>query len=145
VRILCLVAEGRPIADVVTTESWHFYYIDPAVDVLDPVADSGALSDLEELQCGIKGTKVIWIRCHDTLTLAPRTDHDVRITDVGGTARGEQPSDVGCVNPVERDDVGPRLSDHSRQADLTFWSADGLGKSRRWNGDRCAHFICACE
>ena len=69
----------------------------------------------------------------------------MRVTDVGGAARGEQPSDVGCVNPVERDDVGPRLSDQSRKPDLTFGSADGLSKCRRWNGDRGARFISACK
>jgi hypothetical protein len=69
----------------------------------------------------------------------------MRITDVGGTARGEQPSDVGCVNPVERDDVGPRLPDQSRKPDLTFGSEDGLSKCRRWDGDRGARFISACK
>lgn len=50
----------------------------------------------------------------------PRADHDVGVDDVGGTAGGEQSTDVGGIDTLHGDDVRRGLADQPGEAGLQF-------------------------
>ena len=103
------------------------------------------VSDLEELDAGIEGSEVLRICGHDSLSLSPCADDDVCVGDIRGAARCKQPADIGRVDPVERDDVGLRLSNEPCKPDLALGPADRLCECRCRDRDRRARLVSAGE
>jgi len=113
----------------------------PVVVLGSPI--SGRRSDDDEVDARVKEPEVAGVRGDDLLPRAAGADDNVCVDNVGGRARGEQPPDVCGVDPVEGYDVGRRLSDKARQADLAFWLADCLRESGGGDSDACADFASA--
>ncbi len=57
-------------------------------------------SDRDDVEVWIEAAKVIRVGGDDLLSTTPRADHDVGVDDVGDTAGGERPPDVGGIDTI---------------------------------------------
>ena len=67
------------------------------------------------------------------------------VDHIRGGARCEKPTYVRCINTVERDDLGRRLTHKTRQPDLSLGLSDCLRKRRCRNRDTGGRLSCASE
>ena len=65
------------------------------------------------------------------LSRSSGADDDVRVHDVGGTARSKKPAHARRVNPTEGDDIGRRLADKTGETHLAGGRPDSLRECRR--------------
>lgn len=91
--------------------------------------------DRNDVEVRVEPTKIIGVCRDDLLATASSADHDVGVSDVGGTAGGEKSPDVGGIDTIEGDDVRGGLANQPGQAGLPFWSADRLSQSTCRDGD----------
>jgi hypothetical protein len=87
---------------------------------------SALASYTENLDRRIEESDVVGIGRDHPLVSTPGTDDHVRIHDIGGAGRCEQPSDVGGVDPGERNHIGRRLADETSKAHVTLGVTDRL-------------------
>ena len=88
----------------------------------------------DKRQSGIDPSQIVGIARDDDLGGPPRAHDDVRIDDVAGATGGQQESGGRRVRPVQRNEIGARLSDESSEAGLSCGTSDGLRERGCWNG-----------
>ncbi len=96
---------------------------------------SDFLSDRHNLKGWIENPKIIRIGRDRPLTGSASADHNVSIHNIGRTTRSKQPPHIGGINPVQRYDIGRRLTKEPGQTRLPFRMADSLSESTRRNRD----------
>jgi hypothetical protein len=99
-----------------------------------PGAESGPLHG-EQRRLRVEPCQVVRVAGDDKLPSPVRADDDVRVDDVGGAGRGEQPADVRGIHPVERDNIGGRRPGQPNQPDLPFGPASTLSAHARSSSD----------
>jgi hypothetical protein len=61
-------------------------------------------------------------------------DHDMGIDNVGGSGFREQETRSCGIGTIQRNKVGPGLTNQSRKPDLPHRAAQRLRKCSRWDG-----------